>query len=155
MKEVRKPRRLLLSALAIVVALAALCCAKKGDPVRASLDRMVRAAHNRDAGAFMENIAADFTAAEGMTRADAHSTVKRTFAAYTILDATLKDVTIERSEGAARARFVADLGGQPQKIGGLDGFLPHSSSWKFELRLVPDDGRWKVAWASWEPAENR
>lgn len=142
-----------LSGLALAAAAAALCCGEKGDPVRASVDRMVKAAHARDAGAFGDNIAADFSAADGMTRADALLTVKRYFAAYAILDVTLRDVTIERAENAARARFTAQLEGQPQKIGGLDAILPRSSAWKFELRLTPDGSRWKVAWASWEPAE--
>lgn len=153
MNVVRKPRRLLLSALAILVALTALCCAEKGDPAKAALDGMVKAAHNRDAGALMENVAQDFSGADGMSRADALLTLKRYFAAYAILDVTLSDLTIERSEKAARARFVATLGGQPQKVGGLEGLLPRSSTWKFELRLVPDGSRWKVAWASWEPAQ--
>lgn len=140
-------------ALALALAAAALCCGKKGDPVQAALDRMVKAAHNRDARTFMENIAADFSAAEGMTRADALLTVQRYFAAYAILDLTLSNVTIERAENVARVRLTAELSGQPQKIGGLNGLLPRSSTWSFELRLVPDDSRWKVAWASWVPAE--
>jgi hypothetical protein len=152
MREVRNSRPPLILALAIAVALAGLCCVEKGDPVKASLDRMVKAAHNRDAEAFIENVAPDFSAAEGMTRAEALSTVKRYFAAYAILDVRLSDVTIERAENAARVRFVAELGGQPRKVGGLEGFLPRSSRWKFELRLIPDGSRWKVAWASWEEA---
>ncbi len=146
-------QRMLFSAFALAVGAAALCCGEKGDPVKASLDRMVKAAHARDAGAFADNIAADFSAADGMTRADALLTLKRYFAAYAILDVTLRDVTIERAENAARARFLAELQGQPQKIGGLDGILPRSSAWKFDLRLTPDGSRWKVSWASWEPKE--
>ena len=120
--------------------------------MKAALDRMVRAVHDRNADAFMENVAADFTAGEGMSRADALRTLKGYFAAYAILDATISDLTIERGGDAARVRFMAELGGQPQKVGGLDGFLPRSSAWKFDLRLVPDGPRYKVAWASWEPA---
>ena len=154
MAGVKAPRRrLLLPLLALAAAAAALCCREKGDPAKAALDRMVKAAHARDAGAFAENLAADFAAADGSARADALSTLRRYFAAYAILDVTLSDVTIERGQNAARATFRADLSGQPQKIGGLEGFLPSSSSWRFELRLVPDGSRWKVAWASWEPAE--
>ncbi len=151
--EVKKTRRLLLSALALAGVAAVLCCGSEGDPVRASLDRMVRAAHNRDAESFAENLTADFAAADGMTRADAIATLKRYFTAYAILDVSLRDVTIGRAERAARARFEAQLSGQPLKIGGLDGLLPRSSRWKFELRLVPDGSRWKVAWASWEQAQ--
>ena len=56
---------------------------------------------------------------------------------------------IERSEGAALARFQAKLSGEPRKLGGLAGILPRSSTLRFEVRLVPDGGRWKIAWASW------
>lgn len=146
-------RRMFLSGLALAAAAAALCCGEKGDLVKASLDRIVKAVHHRNAQAFMDNVAVDFSAAEGMTRAEALQTVQRYFAAYAILNVTLRDVTIERAENAARARFTAQLEGQPQKIGGLDGILPRSSAWKFDLRLTPDGSRWKIAWASWEPAE--
>jgi hypothetical protein len=146
-------RRMVLSGLALAAAAATLCCGEKGDPVKASLDRIVKAVHARNAGTFMDNIAADFSAAEGMSRAEARETLKRYFAAYAVLDVTLRDLTIDRAENAARARFTAQLQGQPHKIGGLDAILPRSSAWKFELRLVPDGSRWKVAWASWEPAE--
>ena len=144
---------MLFSLFALAVASAALCCGEKGDPVKASLDRIVKAVHARDPGDFMDNVAADFSAAEGMTRAEALQTLKRYFAAYAILDVTLRDVAIERAENAARARFTAELSGQPRKIGGLDAILPRSSTWKFELRLAPDGSRWKIAWASWEPAD--
>ena len=149
----RRSSRLLLSALALAAAAALLCCREKGDPVQAALDRMVRAAHDRDADAFLANLTDDFSGAEGMTRADALATVRRYFAAYAILDVTLSGVTIERGENTARVRLTADLAGQPQKVGGLEGLLPRSSRYRFDLRLVPDGSRFKVAWASWEPAE--
>jgi hypothetical protein len=101
----------------------------------------------------MENLTDDFSGADGMTRADALSTVRRYFSAYAILDVTLSGVTVERAENVARVRLTADLAGQPQKVGGLEGLLPRSSRYRFELRLVPDGSRFKVAWASWEPAE--
>jgi hypothetical protein len=138
---------------ALLVSLAS--CRPSGDPVRASLDAVASAAHARDAGELMDNVAADFQAADGSRRADAESTLKTYFAAYEILDVTLSDVTIERSEsGPALARFTARLSGQPRKIGGfggLAGLVPSSSTWKFEARLVPDGRRWKIAWASWSP----
>ena len=135
---VRTPRRrILFFALALAVCAGVPGCGEKGDPVKASLDRIVQAAHARDARAFMDNVAADFSAAQGMTRAEALQTLKQYFAAYAILDVTLRDLTIERAENAARARFTAQLEGQPQKFGGLDAILPRSSAWKFEVRLVP------------------
>ena len=65
----------------------------------------------------------------------------------------IRDVAIERAEGAARVRLRADLSGKPRKIGGLEGLVPSSSAYDFELRLVPEGGAWKVAWAQWNPAQ--
>lgn len=144
--------RLLLSALALAAVTALLCCGEKGDPVQAALDRMVKAAHDKSADAFMENLTGDFAGSDGMTRAEALATVRRYFAAYATLDVTLSGVTVERAENVARVRLTADLAGQPQKVGGLEGLLPRSSRYRFELRLVPDGSRFKVASASWEPA---
>ena len=39
--------------------------------------------------------------------------------------------------------------GTPRKIGGLEGLIPRSASYRFEVRLAPDGGRWKVYKASW------
>jgi hypothetical protein len=153
MGSVGRPRRLLLSFLALTAAAALLCCEKKGDPVRLTLDRLVKAAHDRNADRFVENLSTDFSGQDGMTRAEALLTVKRYFAAYAILDVTLSDVTVERAENAARVRLTADLSGQPQKVGGLEGLLPRSSRYRFELRLVPEGSRFRIAWASWEPAD--
>jgi len=145
---------MLFSVFALALASAALGCGETGDPVKASLDRIVKSVHERDARAFMDNVAEDFSAAEGMTGAEALETVRRYFAAYAILDVSLRGVTIERAENTARARFTAELSGQPRTIGGLDALLPRSSAWKFELRFTPDGSRWKISWASWEPAEH-
>jgi len=130
-------------------------CRKSGDPVRESLDDLARAAHRRDAGALFENVTAGFQSGEGSSRADAESLVRRLFAAYEILDVTLSDIAVERSENSARARFRAELSGQPRKIGGLDGLFPRSSVYDFDVRLLPEEGRWKVAWASWHAVAER
>ena len=127
-------------------------CSRSGDPVRDSLDAMVKAANARDESALFSRVAANFQAGDGSGLADAQSLVKRAFAAYEILTVTVSNVQIERSEGAARVRFRADMSGQPRKIGGLDGLLPSSAKYDFDVRMVPDGGAWKVAWAQWTPA---
>jgi hypothetical protein len=129
------------------------CHPVEGDPVKASIGAIAAAARARDAGKLLENVAPDFQAADGTGRAEVESTLRRLFAAYENLDVELTDVTIERSEsptGPALARFDAKMTGQPRNVGGLAGFLPRASTWKFEARLTPDpDGRWKIAWARW------
>jgi|SRR5215471_15187262 len=136
---------------AALVAIWSFSCSRGGDPVRECLDDLVKATHNRDASAFVDRVAADFQAADGSSRVDAERLVRQYFAGYEILDVTVRDVTIEKAESAARVRFRAELSGQPRKIGGLDSFLPRASSYDFDMRLAPEAGKWKVAWASWTP----
>lgn len=127
-------------------------CGAKGDPVQATLDRIVKAAHDRDASAAMSQVAADFQAADGSGRAEAEQLLRRYFAAYEILDVRLQGIQIERGEDATRVRFRADMSGQPLKVGGLAGLLPSSASYDFDLRLAREGKTWKVAWAQWTPA---
>jgi hypothetical protein len=136
----------------VVAAVLAIGCEKAGDPVRATLDRIVKAAHDRDAPAVMSLLTSDFQAADGSARAETEELLRRTFAAYSILNVTLRDVQVERAENAARVRFRAEMSGQPLKIGGLGGLLPSSASYDFDLRMAPDGKAWKVAWAQWTPA---
>jgi hypothetical protein len=143
------------ASLFVLAASLALACGKSGDPVRESLDALTRAAHHRDAAALFDCVTPDFQASDGSSRADAQALAARMFAAYEVLDVTLRDVTIERSENAARVRFRAQLAGQPRKIGGLDSFFPRSSTYDFDVRLVPEDGKWRVAWAQWQAVGDR
>jgi hypothetical protein len=144
------------SAAAGLLALAAtIGCGEKSDPVRQTLDRLVAAAKDRDAGDFVQDLAPGFQAADGSGRADAEATLRRYFAAYESLDVRISDVSIERAADAARVRFRADLSGKPRSVGGLEGLLPATSAYRFDLRLSPGEGgRWLVSWASWENASN-
>ena len=145
-------RRNVPAALAIVVLLWAGACGSKRDPARLTIDEIVAAAEARDPGAIVERLAPDFQAADGSGRADAETIVRRYLAAYERLGVRISELTIEQAAGAARARFRADLSGKPRAVGGLDGFLPRASSYRFDLRLAPgsDGGRWVITWASWE-----
>ncbi len=143
-------------ALALVAAVGGTAsCARPDDPVRESLDAMVKAANARDAGALFDHVAANFEAADGSGLADAKANVGRYFAAYEILSVSIRDVRIERGEGAARVRLSAEMSGQPRKIGGLEGLFPSSATYDFDLRLVAENGTWRVAWAQWNPAGAR
>ncbi|HEV8609803.1 MAG TPA: hypothetical protein VGS98_07030 [Thermoanaerobaculia bacterium] len=150
-----KSRSRSLRAIALALFLVALACGEKGDPARRTIDEIVAAAEMRDAGAVVERLGPDFQAADGSGRADAETTLRRYLAAYERLGVRISDLTLERAAGAARARFRAELSGTPRKVGGLEGILPRSSTYRFDLRLAPasDGGRWLVTWASWEQTQ--
>ena len=135
----------------LLLAAAAIGCGATGDPVRETLDCIVRGAHDRDASAVMRRLAPDFQAADGSGRAETETLLRRYFAAYTKLDVSLQDVVIERAENAARVRFRAVMSGQPAQIGGLAGLLPSSATYDFDVRMSRDGSGWTVAWASWTP----
>ena len=143
--------RRLAAALAAVAF--AVVCGRGGDPVRGTLDRMASAAHDRDAAALMNQLTEDFRAADGSGRSEVEALVRRTFAGYETLDVTLADVEIERSATAARARFRTRLSGRPRAIAGLEGLVPSSASYRFDVRLTRQGRVWKAAWASWNPEE--
>lgn len=144
-------RALCAAVLALAVTLAA-GCGPATDPVQQTIDGIVAGAEDREAAAIVERLSPDFQAADGSGRVDAEATLRRYLAAYEKLDVRISELTIERASGAARARFRADLSGSPRKIGGLEGLLPQSSAYRFDLRLVPSSGgHWVVTWAAWEP----
>jgi hypothetical protein len=138
--------------IALVAILVGAACGEKGDPARRTIDEIISAAEKRDAAAIVERLAPDFQAADGSGRADAEMTLRRYLAAYERLGVRISDLQIERAAGAARARFRAELSGTPRQIGGLEGLLPQTSAFRFDLRLAPasDGGRWLVTWAGWE-----
>jgi hypothetical protein len=125
-------------------------CREKVDPVRSTLERIRTAAEARDAAGVLENLTSDFRDDTGGGTGEVSEALRRSFAAYEILNLQMRDLTIERAEQAARARFRVEFSGQPRKIGGLDGLLPSACAYNFDVRLVPDGKRWKVAWAAWE-----
>lgn len=138
------------SRLPLILLFLTLACRRESDPVQAALDRIVKAAQARDAQAVVENLAKDYRDAEGQASAGVSATLRRIFAAYEIIDVRLADVTVERAPEAARVTFRAEFSGQPRKLGGLDALFPSASTYRFDVRLVPEGSRWKVAWASWE-----
>jgi hypothetical protein len=62
-------------------------------------------------------------------------------------------VESERDGAAARVQCVVDFSGQARKAFGLDGLLPPSAVYRFDLDVADEDGTWRVRTASWEPAE--
>lgn len=142
--------RVLRPILALLLLAAALpACRKESDPVRATLDALAKAASDRDADAAGDLLATAYADTEHADRAAALLTIRRYFAAYESISASFSDLTIDRKPDLARVTFTATFDGAPRKIGALEGMLPRSAKVKFEMNLVPEEGRWKVAWAGW------
>jgi hypothetical protein len=119
----------------------------------ACLTGTVAAAESRDADRVMSGVAEGFRDAEGGGKADTAALVRRTLIAYDSLSLTLSDVAIERGPAAAQAKFKVRMSGRPRAVGGLEGFLPRSSNWSFDVRLEEGRGEWKIVWASWTRLE--
>lgn len=140
------------ASLLLFLCVSGLACREKGDPVRETLDRIVRAVEKRDAGAVVENLSAGYRDEEGQSSVEVAGTLRRYFAAYESLKVRVEDLKVESAPEAAGARFRVEISGRPTKLGGLDRLLPSASRYDFDLRLAPEAGRWKVVWASWRPA---
>jgi hypothetical protein len=131
-----------------------LACAKKTDPIRETIDAVVKAANARDTAAMMARVAPAFEAADGTGRLDLEMRLNQYFAAYEILNVSVSDIRIDKGDGAALVRLRAQMSGQPRAVGGLTGLLPSEAKYDFELRLVNDGEAWKLGWAAWEPVAN-
>ena len=120
----------------------------------ACLTEVVEAAEARDADGVMSRVTEGFRDGNGGGKGDAAALVRRSLAAYESLSLTLSDVAVERGPAAAQAKFKVRMSGKPRTVGGLDGLLPRSSRWSFDVRLETETGGWKIAWASWTRLED-
>ncbi|MGZ6988290.1 MAG: hypothetical protein ACXVH0_04960 [Thermoanaerobaculia bacterium] len=143
--------RFLRTAAALV--LLASCSREPRDPVRETLKRVVASAEARDAGAVAGYLSASFRDAEGGTKADAADLLRRTLAAYESISLSLSDEVIVKGPKAANATFKVSMSGKPRAVAGLEGFLPRTSAWRFELRLELESGTWKITSAAWRRLE--
>ena len=137
-----------------VLLLLAAGCREKADPVRATLERIRKAAEARDPAGVLENLTSDFRDDTGGGAGEVSEALRRYFAAYEVLNLQVRDLTIERAAEAARP-LPRRLLRPAAKIGGLDELLPSASAYNFDVRLVPDGKRWKVAWAAWKVVGDR
>ena len=133
----------------------ATACREEKDPLRRTLDGIVKAAQERSAESVIQNLTADFRDGEGEDVAGVAATLRRCFAAYESIDVKIRDLEISRAPESARVGFVAEMSGRPRKIAGLDRFFPSAAAYRFDLRLVPEADRWKVAFAAWEKIDVR
>jgi hypothetical protein len=147
---VRKWRLLL--AVALAAAAAGACSRRPADPVAALLADLERAAEARDATAFGERLSASFRDEHGLGRDEAVQQLKRWFAGYETVKIEVYSVETDRSgPSAARVRCVVEFSGQGRRLLGLEGLLPPSAAYRFELDVADEGGWWRVRGASYEP----
>ena len=139
--------------LALVLALGAGCSRAPADPVEALLAELEAAAEARDAERFGERLAPAFRGGPGLGRTEALAQLKRTFAAYESVAIEVYGKETERDGAAARVRCVVEFSGQARKAFGLEGLLPPSAVYRFDLDVAEEAGVWRVRGATWEPAE--
>jgi hypothetical protein len=125
---------------------------RRGDPVKAALDGVVRAVETKSPDDLPRFLTADYRDQEGWTPADVTAFVKRYVAGYDTLKIALSRLEIEKGEGVARAQFRAELSGTPKNLPALEGLLPRSSKYDFLVMLSQEKDGWKVSSARWTPA---
>jgi hypothetical protein len=138
---------------ALLLALATACSRAPSDPVLALLGELEAAAEARDADRFGERLAPAFQGAHSLGRPEAIAQIRRYFAAYESVAIDVYGVESERGSGSARVRCVVEFSGQVRKTFGLEGLVPPTAVYRFDLDLADEGGAWRVRGASWEPAE--
>jgi hypothetical protein len=85
-----------------------------------------------------------------MGREETAAELRRLFTAYASVDVAVSELAIERFPDFDLARFRADFRGSARKIGGLEGILPSSARFRFELRLAREGEGRAITQATWE-----
>jgi len=145
--------RSLATAPLLVAALASACSGPPADPVDALLAELEAAAEARDADRFAERLAPSFHGEHGLGRPEALLQLRRYFAAYESVAIDVYGVEAEREGTTARVRCVVDFSGRGRQAFGLEGLLPPSAVYRFDLDVADEDGTWRVRSATWAPAE--
>ena len=139
--------------VALLLALAMGCSRAPADPIEALLAELEAAAEARDAERFGERLAPAFQGGSGLGRPEALAQLKRYFAAYESVGIEVYGVESDRDGRAARVRCVVEFSGEARKAFGLEGLLPPSAVYRFDLDVAQEGGSWKVRAATWEQAE--
>ena len=135
--------------LAALLALVA-CSRKPADPVRALVDELAAAAEDRAPDRVLARLGDGFRGQGNLTKADVAASLRRYFAAYESIDLEVFDVETEPGEGVTRIRTRVGFSGKAQKAFGLDGLLPPSAVYAFDLDARDEGGTWRVVRADWE-----
>jgi hypothetical protein len=133
--------------------LASACSRPPADPVEALLAELEAAAEARDAERFAERLAPAFCGGHGLGRDEALLQLKRYFGAYESVAIDVYGVEAEREAASARVRCVVEFSGKARQAFGLEGLLPPSAVYRFELEVADEAGTWRVRRAAWTPAE--
>jgi hypothetical protein len=143
--------------VAFVLVLAALpaCSRAPADPVEALLAELEAAAEARDAERFSERLTPLFQGGQRIGRPEALARLKRYFAAYESVAIEVYGVESDRDGASARVRCVVEFSGQARKAFGLEGLLPPSAVYRFDLDVADEGGTWRVRGATWEQAETQ
>ena len=144
--------------VAFVLVLAALpaCSHAPADPVEALLAELEAAAEARDAERFNQRLAPLFQGGgQRIGRPEALARLKRYFAAYESVAIEVYGVESDRDGTSARVRCVVEFSGQARKAFGLEGLLPPSAVYRFDLDVADEGGTWRVRGAAWERAETQ
>jgi len=139
--------------VAVGLALAVGCSHAPADPVEALLAELQAAAEARDAERFGDRLAPAFQGGQGLGRPETLAQLKRYFAAYESVGIEVYGVESDRDGQAARVRCVVEFSGEARKAFGLEGLLPPSAVYRFDLDVAEEGGIWRVRGATWEQAE--
>jgi hypothetical protein len=121
------------------------------DEVTEPITRVVAAVEKRDADEVARWLTQGYHDSEHADPAAVVARVKQLVFGYERLKITVSRLHVEDLGATRRARFRAELSGTPKNLPGLEGLLPRSSAWDFEVSLVNEGGRWLIATASWAP----
>jgi outer membrane lipoprotein-sorting protein len=145
--------RALAAACLLAAVVVPACSRAPADPVEALLAELEAAAEARDAERFAERVAPAFHGSYGLGRPEALAQLKRYFAAYESVAIDVYGVETERDGASARVRCVVDFSGKGRQVFGLEGLVPPSAVYRFDLDVADEGGVWLVRAATWEPAE--
>ena len=145
----RRPA-LALVALAAGLAVASACSPAPRDPVEGLLSELESAAEARDADRVAARLGDAFHGPGGLGKPEALATLRRYFAGYESIGLELYEIDRQRQDGSAGVRLKVAFTGTARRAFGLEGLLPPSALYEFELEARDEGGTWRVTRASWQ-----
>ncbi len=140
------PRR---AALAVAGALAIACARAPQDPVERLLAALEAAVEERDAAAFVEQLAPEFRGQGALDRAGAGAELRRWFALYESVSVERAPADVTR-DGAATLVSVRVIFSAKPKLEGRFGLVASESSpIRFDLRCREHEGALRVTDVAW------